>query len=166
VKASAVTKSAAARSTEADSLVGLSPRATSRICEHTLKPLLGNAGFKDFHSLLLECPRKIQQKEIVCLRDLEKTLLLTAPERAKEAGLYLDFCLTTIRCIQATVEYLSDREQTRPRDVPYSNGYFIDLVDQIRQYAQQLADAKEKGDQNEMDVDPYDSPLLSYFRPH
>ncbi|KAK3310363.1 uncharacterized protein B0T15DRAFT_387304 [Chaetomium strumarium] len=156
VKVSAVTKSAAARTTDAGSLVGLGPRATSRICEHTLKPLLGNAGFKDFHPLLLECPRKIQQKEIVCLRDLEKTLLLTAPERAKAAGLYLDFCLTTIRCIQATVEYLSDREQTRPCDVPYSNGYFIDLVDQIRQYAQQLADAKEKGDQNEMDVDPTD----------
>ncbi|GAB1311138.1 Zinc finger transcription factor ace1 [Madurella fahalii] len=155
-KTTTVTRSAAARETSAMNLPGLSPRATNRICEHTLKPLLGNSAFKDFHSLLLECPRKIQEKEIVCLRDLEKTLLLVAPERTKAAGLYLDFCLSTIRCIQATVEYLSDREQTRPRDVPYSSGYFIDLVDQIRQYAQQLSDAREKGSQDEMDVDPTD----------
>ncbi|KAL2178679.1 uncharacterized protein P884DRAFT_120270 [Thermothelomyces heterothallicus CBS 202.75] len=155
-RTTAVTRSAAARSASAATPAGLSPRATSRICEHTLKPLLANASFKDFHPLLLECPRKMQEKQIVCLRDLEKTLLLVAPERTKVAELYLDFCLTTIRCIQATVEYLSDREQTRPRDVPYSSGYFIDLVDQIRNYAQQLADAKEKGNQDEMDVDPTD----------
>jgi len=155
-RTTAVTRSAAARSVGGASPAGLSPRATSRICEHTLKPLLGNAGFKDFHPLLLECPRKIQEKQIVCLRDLEKTLLLVAPERTKVADLYLDFCLATIRCIQATVEYLSDREQTRPRDVPYTSGYFVDLVDQIRNYAQQLADAKEKGSQDEMDVDPTD----------
>ncbi|KAL2132284.1 hypothetical protein VTI74DRAFT_3971 [Chaetomium olivicolor] len=155
VKTSAVTRSAAARSAGAGTLAALSPRATSRICEHTLKPLLGKKAFKDFHPLLLECPRKMQEGQIVCLRDLEKTLLLVAPERTKVAELYLDFCLTTIRCIQATVEYLSDREQTRPRDVPYSSGYFIDLVDQIRQYAQQFADAKE-GNQEEMDVDSTD----------
>ena len=156
VKTSAVTKSAAARSTTTATLPGLSARATSRICEHTLKPLLGKSSFKDFHPLLLECPKKIQEKQIVCLRDLEKTLLLVAPERIKSAKLYLDFCLTTIRCIQATVEYLSDREQTRPRDVPYSSGYFIDLVDQIRHYAQQLSDAKAKGNPDEMDIDPYE----------
>ncbi|KAK0618300.1 hypothetical protein B0T17DRAFT_496373 [Bombardia bombarda] len=181
VKASAVTRSAAARATATtENLSGLGARATNRIIEHTLKPLLANSTFKDFHPLVLECPRRIQEKEIVCLRDLEKTLLLVAPvselvadqgvrgdayralcikERTKAVDLYLDFCLTTIRCIQATVEYLSDREQTRPRDLPYTSGYFIDLVDQIRQYAQQLADAKEKGDEAEgMDVDPYESP--------
>ncbi|KAK0729394.1 hypothetical protein B0T21DRAFT_291886 [Apiosordaria backusii] len=157
VKTTAVTRSAAAaRTTTTPATQVLGQRANNRICEHTLKPLLGKPEFKDFHPLLLECPKKIQDKEIVCLRDLEKTLLLVAPERTKSAGLYLDFCLTTIRCIQATVEYLSDREQTRPRDVPYSSGYFIDLVDQIRQYAQQLAEAKEKGDNDEMDVDPTD----------
>ncbi|KAL2199781.1 hypothetical protein P885DRAFT_74953 [Corynascus similis CBS 632.67] len=176
-RATAVTRSASARSANAAAPAGLSPRAKNRICEHTLKPLLGNASFKDFHPLLLECPRKMQEKQIVCLRDLEKTLLLVAPvselladqsvrgdtyralllkERTKVAELYLDFCLTTIRCIQATVEYLSDREQTRPRDVPYTSGYFVDLVDQIRNYAQQLADAKEKGNQDGMDVDPTD----------
>ncbi|KAK4188368.1 hypothetical protein QBC35DRAFT_206708 [Podospora australis] len=155
VKTSAVTRSAAVRAAPPVNQ-GLSRRANNRICEHTLKPLLGTAAFKDFHPLLLECPKKIQEKEIVCLRDLEKTLLLVAPERTKSSELYLDFCLTTIRCIQATVQYLGDREQTRPRDVPYTSGYFIDLVDQIRHYAQQLAEAKEKGEQDEMDVDATD----------
>lgn len=177
VKASTVTRSAASRETSsAENLPGLSARAISRICEHTLKPLLGNSGFKDFHPLIIQCPRKMQEKQIVCLRDLEKTLLLVAPvseligdkgvrgdtyralllkERTKAVGVYLDFCLTAIRCVQATVEYLSDREQTRPGDVPYTGGYFIDLVDQIRQYAQQLSDAKEKGKLDEMDLDPY-----------
>ncbi|KAK0666256.1 hypothetical protein QBC41DRAFT_154998 [Cercophora samala] len=156
-KTTAVTRSAAAaRTTTTATTQVLGQRANNRICEHTLKPLLGKPEFKDFHPLLLECPRKIQDKEIVCLRDLEKTLLLVAPERTKSAGLYLDFCLTTIQCIQATVEYLTDREQTRPRDVPYTSGYFIDLVDQIRHYAQQLSEAKEKGENDEMDVDPTD----------
>ncbi|KAK3695260.1 hypothetical protein B0T22DRAFT_100124 [Podospora appendiculata] len=156
VKTSAVTRSAASRTSSTVSQPGLSSRATNRIIEHTLKPILAKPSLKEFHPLVLECPRKIQEHEIVSLRDLEKTLLLVAPERAKTAELYLDFCLTTIRCIQATVEYLSDREQTRPNDTPYTGGYFIDLVDQIRQYAQQLADAKEKGDVDEMDVDPTD----------
>ncbi|KAJ9157703.1 Zinc finger transcription factor ace1 [Pleurostoma richardsiae] len=154
VKATAVTRSAAASSTT--TVPGLSSRATNRIYEHTLKPLLAKPSLKTFHPLVLDCPRRIQEKEVLCLRDLEKTLLLTAPERTKVAELYLDFCLTTVRCIQATVEYLSDREQTRPRDLPYTGGYFIDLVDQIQQYAQQLADAKDKESTDDMDVDPTD----------
>ena len=176
VKTSAVTRSAAARTTTT-APHGLSVRATNRIFEHTLKPLLAKPAFKDFHPLVLECPKKIQDREIVCLRDVEKTLLLLAPvseleadggvrgdtyrrlcvkERTKAADMYLDFCLTTIRCIQATVDYLTPREQTRERDLPYNSGYFIDLIDQIRHYAQQLADAKENGDdEDEMDVDPY-----------
>jgi len=157
VKTSAVTRSAA-RASAATKPAGLSDRATSRIYEHTLKPLLAKPSLKDFHPLVLECPKKIQDREIVCLRDLEKTLLLVAPEKTKTADLYLDFCLTTIRCIQATVEYLGEREQTRPRDLPYTGGYFIDLVDQIRHYAQQLAEAKENDNADKMDIDPYDSP--------
>lgn len=180
MKTTAVTRSAAARSTTSDKVSGLSARATTRIYEHTLQPLLAEPSFKDFHPLVLECPKKIQDKDIVCLRDLEKTLLLVAPvsevaveegvrgdtyralflkERTKAAGLYLDFCLTTIRCIQATVEFLSESEQTQLRDLPYTGGYFIDLVDQIRRYAQQLADAKENGASTEMDVDPYAFPV-------
>lgn len=180
VKSSALMKSAAGTSASSAALPGLGPRATNLIIKHTLKPLLVPS-FKIFHPLVLECPAKIQRKEIVCLRDVEKTLLLLAPvsqlrtdkgirgdtyralclkEKATSVKLYLAFCLTTIRCLQATVESsvisLSDREQIRPGDRPYNSGYFIDLIDQMRRYAQQLADAnKLGGEADEMSVDPY-----------
>jgi hypothetical protein len=178
--ASAITRSAATHFSTLESLPRLSPRATNRIHEHILKPLLAKSSLKDFHPIVRDCPRRIHQKEIVCLRDLEKTLMFMAPvseipdddvargvahwfsrlkERTKSAELYLDFCLTSIRCIQATVEYLNEREQTRPSDRPYSNGYFVDLVDQIKQYAQQVQAAKEKEENGEtpgeMDAELY-----------
>lgn len=164
VTASAITRSAAGHASSLQDLPGLRARASNRITEHILRPLLANAALKDFHPIVRDCPRRIREKEIVCLRDLEKTLVFMAPvsdslgtvsdgiahwfsrfqEQAKTTALYLEFCLTSIRCIQATVEFLSDREQTRPSDRPYTNGYFVDLVDQIRQYAQQVQAAKEK----------------------
>lgn len=176
VKASTITRSAAAST---NTLPGLSSRATNKICEHILKPILAKPELKTFHPLVIDCPRRIKEKEILCLRDLEKTLLLIAPvsdlqrdfgirgctyralkESTKSRGLYLDFCLTTVRCIQASVEYLTDREQTRPRDLPYTNGYFIDLVDQIQLYAKQLADSKDKQTTGDMDVDLSDEVKL------
>ncbi|KAI5926801.1 hypothetical protein F4810DRAFT_488779 [Camillea tinctor] len=181
--ASAITRSVNASQTE--SFQRLSSRAVNRIHEHTLKPLLEKSSLKDFRPIVLDCPRRIQENQIVCLRDLEKTLIFMAPvsqllkdpgvcgvtyrslclkERAKSIELYRDFCLTSIRCIQATVEYLSDREQTRPHDRPYSSGYFIDLVEQIRQHAEQMREARERqasGEElDEMDVDPTDEVKL------
>ncbi|KAG4441965.1 hypothetical protein IFR05_002584 [Cadophora sp. M221] len=156
VTASAITRSAAAHTSTIESLPRLSGRASNRIHEYILRPLLAKASLKDFHPIVKDCPRRIHTKEIVCLRDLEKTLIFMAPERTKTAALYLDFCLTSIRCIQATVEFLSDREQTRPHDRPYTNGYFVDLVDQIKQYAQQVQAAKEKEEKGEKigEMDP------------
>ncbi|KAF5671778.1 zinc finger transcription factor ace1 [Fusarium heterosporum] len=145
----AITMSAAA---SAEKLPSLGPRAVNRIHEHTLRPLLAKPTLKEFEPIVLDIPRRIRSKEIICLRDLEKTLIFMAPEKTKSAALYLDFCLTSVRCIQATVEYLSDREQIRPADRPYTNGYFLDLKDQILQYGKQLA-AKNSGD--EMDIDAY-----------
>jgi hypothetical protein len=173
---SAITRSAAAHP---ETLPRLGVRASNRIHEHILKPILAKSSLKDFHPIVRDCPRKIHDKEIICLRDLEKTLMFMAPvselqvdvgwgvahwfwrlkERTKTAALYLDFCLTSIRCIQATVEFLNEREQTRPHDRPYSNGYFVDLVDQIKQYAQQVQAAKEKEENgeklSEMDPESY-----------
>ncbi|KAM0251220.1 hypothetical protein ACHAP5_001817 [Fusarium lateritium] len=149
VQTRCITRSAAAA---AEKLPSLRPRAVNRIHEHTLRPLLAKPTLKEFEPIVLDIPRRIQSKEIICLRDLEKTLIFMAPEKTKSAALYLDFCLTSVRCIQATVEYLSDREQIRPADRPYTNGYFLDLKDQILQYGKQLA-AKNSGD--EMDIDAY-----------
>lgn len=185
--ATAITRSVTAIKTETEEeLPHLSERAINRIHEHTLKPLLAKASLKDFRSIILDCPRRIREKQIICLRDLEKTLIFMAPvsqllkddgvwgvtyralclkESAKSIDLYLDFCQTSIRCIQATVEYLGDREQTRPHDRPYNNGYFIDLVDQIRLHAEQLRAARERQEAgeklDEMDVDPYVAPPLT-----
>jgi hypothetical protein len=181
--ASAITRTAAHSSTM-ESLPRLSSRASNRIQEHILKPLLAKSSLKDFHPIVKDVPRRMHTKEIVCLRDLEKTLVFMAPvsdirvdddvargvaywysrlkERAKSAALYLDFCLTSIRCIQATVEFLHEREQTRSHDRPYTNGYFIDLVDQIKQYASQVEAAKEKASKgeilDEMDPESYVNP--------
>ncbi|EWZ50732.1 zinc finger transcription factor ace1 [Fusarium oxysporum f. sp. raphani 54005] len=167
---SAITRSVAAAS---EKLPSLGPKAINRIHEHTLRPLLAKPTLKEFEPIVLDIPRRIRSKEIICLRDLEKTLIFMAPvsqlltgfgvwentyrnlclkEKTKSATLYLDFCLTSVQCIQATVEYLSDREQIRPADRPYTNGYFLDLKDQILQYGKQLA-AKNSGD--DMDIDAY-----------
>ncbi|KAH8164090.1 hypothetical protein CIB48_g4143 [Xylaria polymorpha] len=160
--ASAITRSINTSKTE--SLPRLSSRAVNRIHEHTLKPLLAKPELKDFRPIVLDCPRRIQENQIICLRDLEKTLIFMAPERANSAKMYLDFCTTSIRCIQATVEYLSDREQTRPHDRPYNSGYFIDLIEQIRQHAQQMQESRDRlasgEDLSEMDVDPTDEVKL------
>ncbi|KAF4455007.1 zinc finger transcription factor ace1 [Fusarium austroafricanum] len=166
----AITRSAAAA---AEKLPSLGPKAINRIHEHTLRPLLAKPTLKEFEPIVLDIPRRIRSKEIICLRDLEKTLIFMAPvsqlltgngvwentyrmlslkEKTKSASLYLDFCLTSVHCIQATVEYLSDREQIRPADRPYTNGYFLDLKDQILQYGKQLA-AKNSGE--DMDIDAY-----------
>ncbi|KAK7424911.1 copper-binding transcription factor [Neonectria punicea] len=150
---SAITRSAAASASTMEKLPTLSSKAINRIHEHILRPLLAKPTLKGFEGIVLDVPRRIRSKEIICLRDLEKTLIFMAPERTKTAALYLDFCLTSIRCIQATVEYISDREQTRPGDRPYTNGYFIDLKDQILEYGRQLAAAKDSPD--DMDVDAY-----------
>lgn len=174
-QASHLTRSAASSTTAM--LPSLSHRAVNRIREHTLRPLLEKPTLKEFQAIVLDVPRRIRSKEIICLRDLEKTLIFMAPvsrlltddgvwgdayrmlrqkEKAKSAALYLDFCLTSVRCIQATVEYLTDREQIRPGDRPYTNGYFIDLKEQIYQYGKQLAAIKEKGSlADDMDIDQY-----------
>lgn len=177
--AAAITRSITA--TRSQDSQRLSDRAKNRIHEHILKPLLQDRSLKDFRPIVNDCPRRIQENQIVCLRDLEKTLIFMAPvsqlmkdpgvcgvtyrglwlkEKAKSVELYRDFCLTSIRCIQATVEYLSDREQTRPHDRPYNNGYFIDLVEQIRQHAQLMQEARQRQvdgkELDDMEVDPYD----------
>jgi hypothetical protein len=79
VAGSAITRSAAAHFSTIDSPPELSTRASNRIHEHILKPLLAKRSLKDFHPIVKDCPRRIHGKEIVCLRDLEKTLIFMAP---------------------------------------------------------------------------------------
>lgn len=182
VSASTLTGSASSRVDETIPAFGQS--ALSRIHEHIIRPLGEDPNLKEFQPIVHDVPLRIESKEIICLRDIEKTLLLLAPVRslpddtlvccflldllskrhAKSLALYIEFCLSSIRCIQATVHYLVDHEQTRPGDRPYSSGYFIDLKEQIYEYGRQLATARAKHLPEDAGLDSYASiglPLLS-----
>ena len=116
-----------------------------------------------------DVPRQIGDKELLCVRDLEKRLIWSAPVSAyeivslllgtllaahnsalldqgcsKSDRLYLLFCNTTIQCIHTAVTYIGEHEHRRPRDAPYTNGYFVDLVEQVREYARMMAASRER----------------------
>lgn len=154
--------------------------------QHILQKLLAEPSYKDFHPIVGDCPRAIDQREIVCLRDLEKTLTLSAPvsksylditeqlahwnvslkHRAKTADLYYQFCMSTITHVRTALTIgLNDHEQTRPQDRPYTEGYFTDLVAQVRQAALQISASREKeakGEElDETDVTALVSPSFS-----
>ncbi|KZF23847.1 hypothetical protein L228DRAFT_238362 [Xylona heveae TC161] len=136
----------------------LSECAAKHIKAHIIDPLLEELGLKPFHPLVRDMPRRMENKEITCLRDLEKTLLYLAPGWAVSRSSYLDFCETSIQCIHTTVKYLNEKDQRRPTDRPYTNGYFLDLVEQIRQYASMITSARSRAQSGqsprESDYDP------------
>ncbi|KAI9891658.1 MAG: copper-binding transcription factor [Vezdaea aestivalis] len=169
----------------------LTPDAIHLIQRRILTPILQRQFLKDFFPLLRDIPRRIKDKDILCVRDLEKTLLLLAPvsgplpdykdrkltlwfssvekERAKSPHLYLNFCETSIHCIQATVGHLGDADQRRPADRPYTDAYFVDLVQQVRHYAGIMAASRNKEasgrNLNDNDYHPYDASLILRFHP-
>lgn len=53
--------------------------ACKQIERYILAPLLKDPKFKPFHALVESVPKRIVKKQIVCLRDLEKTLLWLKP---------------------------------------------------------------------------------------
>ena len=138
----------------------LSEYACKQIQKHIILPIIRENKLKDFHPLVHGIPYRVARKEITCLRDLEKVLLWLAPVsfrpslwvRSLVHGLifhakkwsvskasYLHFCETSIQCIHTTVEFVNEHDQRRPADRPYTNGYFLDLVEQVRQYATMLS---------------------------
>ena len=180
---STVTRSASAISASfprADQL--LSKEAERHIRNHIIKPILDEETLKDFHPLVEDIPRRIGAKFISNLRDLEKTLFFLAPvsddikgsiravahalrdlkDFAPSPQSFLKFCETSIECLHTTVDYLSERDQRRDTDRPYTNNYFLDLVEQIRRYAEIMARTREKQasgqDLDEMDYSPYVTP--------
>lgn len=143
----------------------LSDYAAKQIQKHIITPILRQRALKDFHPLVHGLPKRICQKEITCLRDLEKTLIFLAPvsgplgpgegvftycvlrylkKWSSSKTSYLNFCETSIQCIHTTVDHLNDRDQRRPSDRPYTNGYFLDLVEQVRQYAAMMAASRAR----------------------
>jgi hypothetical protein len=161
----------------------LSKDAERHIRRHIIKPILEEETLKDFHPLVEDIPRRIGARFISNLRDLEKTLFFLAPvsddmqcsiravahalrvlkDFAPSPQSFLKFCETSIECLHTTVDYLSERDQRRDTDRPYTNNYFLDLVEQIRRYAEIMARTREKeasGEElDEMDYQPYVIPV-------
>lgn len=183
VPESAITRSMSSM-TPANAGHFLGPQACKQIERYILLPILREKRLKDFHPLVQGIPHRINHKEVTCLRDLEKTLLFLAPvSKVLELGVgeiahyfrqfkkysasskakYINFCEFSIQCIHTAVGFLNERDQRRPADRPYTNGYFLDLVEQIRQYAAMMAAsrARERAGEprNDWDYSPYVSDL-------
>jgi len=175
----AVTKSAS-NTVQGRSEHFLSEEAVRHIQKTIIRPILKEESLKEFHPLIEDIPRRIGAKYIANLRDLEKTLFFLAPvslrvpflfacalayclchakDFTSDSKSFLKFCETSIQCLQTTVDLLSERDQRRPTDPAYTNGYFCDLVEQIRRYAEIMARtrAKEAAGQelDELDYSPY-----------
>ncbi|OJD22452.1 hypothetical protein ACJ73_06201 [Blastomyces percursus] len=140
--------------------------ARKHIDHFILVPILREKRLSPFHPLIRTVPNRIESREISCLRDFEKTILFLAPvseirsldnvpdiahtvnERLKRytqsKAAYIGFCEFTIQCLHTTVGYLNDRDQRRPSDRPYTNGYFLDLVEQMRQYSAMVGASRER----------------------
>ncbi|KAB8356613.1 hypothetical protein FH972_024193 [Carpinus fangiana] len=151
---SSVTGNAALNKTSASHF--LDDRALAAIKKFVLAPLLAQEKLKAFHPIVKDIPGRIAKRQITCLRDVEKTLILSAPVsldfsapensyayhsfpvlqlRSKNPAAYLTFCETSIQCVHTTTSHLNDRDLRRPTDKAYTNNYFVDLVEQVRQYA-------------------------------
>ncbi|KAK1914833.1 hypothetical protein P3342_010822 [Pyrenophora teres f. teres] len=129
--------------------------ACKQIHDSIIKPILAEESLKDFHSLVKDVPRRIGEKNIRNLRDLEKTLIFLAPELSATSDSYSRFCQRSIQLLATTVQYLSEQDQRLPSDRPYTDGYFLDLMEQIRRYASIMAATREKEVKGE-DLDDMD----------
>ncbi|KXT13250.1 hypothetical protein AC579_1730 [Pseudocercospora musae] len=111
---------------------GLSKYAADQIHKHIIKPILAEESLEDFHDLIKDVPARIGSKDIKTLRDLEKTLIFLAPDYSATPSKYLQFCERTIRVLHTTVTTLHESDQRSvPKDRPYTQGYFFDLVEQV-----------------------------------
>ena len=141
----------------------LSAYACRQIQKHLVYPILKEETLKSFHPLVSGIPARVGRKEITCLRDLEKVLLYLAPvsdshtawegrlahcfgvQRFTESrSAFVRFCEASIQCLHTTVEHLNESDQRRPSDRPYTNSYFLDLTEQVRQYAAMISAARER----------------------
>ncbi|EPS27047.1 Cys2-His2 zinc finger transcription factor AceA [Penicillium oxalicum 114-2] len=125
--------------------------ACKQIERYLLVPLLKEPKLEDFHPLVRSVPTRIANKQIVCLRDLEKILLWLAPKFSKSRSSYLSFCEYTIQCLHTSVSHLNAKDQRLPADRPYTNGYFLDLVTQVRRYAAMVQASKAEALQSNKD---------------
>ncbi|KAM3506072.1 hypothetical protein MY10362_002571 [Beauveria mimosiformis] len=158
-----ITKQQAATRTATASNQNLAPalslETANKIRDHTLTPLSEKPSLKPFETMVLDIYSRIQSKDITCLRDVEKALFNIA-SHVKTAALYVEFNFSSIHCLQATVGHVPENERILPGDQPYTNGYFIDLKQQILEYGRVLA-TQQNGDLPEdMNIDKGDEVRL------
>ncbi|KKK26236.1 hypothetical protein ARAM_004956 [Aspergillus rambellii] len=112
----------------------LTPGGRTEIEKHILGPLLEDECLKPFHPLLEDVRQQIEDERISSLRDLEKTVFSLAPDVKIHDAAYVRFCQHTILCLGQTVSFLNDRDLCMPADRQYSNGYFVDLLEQVTRF--------------------------------
>ena len=143
----------------------LSEYACEQIQRYIIVPITKEPTLKAFHHLINSIPYRVGQKQITCLRDLEKVILWLAPVsgssylwdrslahpfgfRLKRYSVsrssFLNFCETSIQCLHTTVPHLNESDLQRQTDRPYTNGYFLDLTEQVRQYAAMITASRER----------------------
>ena len=143
----------------------LSEYACEQIQRYIIVPITKEPTLKAFHHLVNSIPYRVGQKQITCLRDLEKVILWLAPVsgsshlwyrslahrfgfRLKRYSVsrssFLNFCETSIQCLHTTVPHLNESDLQRQTDRPYTNGYFLDLTEQVRQYAAMITASRER----------------------
>ncbi|KAL2037693.1 hypothetical protein N7G274_009638 [Stereocaulon virgatum] len=122
----------------------LSAYACKQIQNHIIVPILKTEELKAFHPLVNSIPFRVKRKQITCLCDLEKVILWLAPKYSVTGSSFFKFCDTSIQCLHTTVEHLNESDRQRPTDRPYTNGYFLDLTEQVRQYAAMINASRER----------------------
>jgi hypothetical protein len=152
--------------------VRLSKSTLRAMRKYILDPLVQNSYIKEYHPIVFDAPKRLTNGSILCLRDLEKFLLFMASvshyivvlsdlkayscfsqTTVKSAIVYREFCELSIRAVQTAVDYIPEAEHTRPNDLPYTAGYFTDLVAQVREYARQISLQRQRRLANETEAE-------------
>ncbi|KAI1618313.1 hypothetical protein EDD36DRAFT_426106 [Exophiala viscosa] len=115
----------------------LNNSARNKLKEHILLPILRDDRFEEFHPFVSTLGSKTN-KNIRCLRDLEKSLIFKPLTFAISRHLFRLFGEFTIQLVVDTYQHLSESEQRRAADRAYDNGYFLDLVQQVNRLATQI----------------------------
>jgi hypothetical protein len=141
----------------------MSQHASRQIKRYILNPILQEEELTDYHDLVKQIPTRIASRSIQTLRDLEKTMIFLAPVspcfsnepvcirsylhlqvKARSPASYLRFCEFSIQAVHTAVDHINVIDQAKSTDRPYNNLYFVDLVEQVRQYARIMAITRKK----------------------
>jgi hypothetical protein len=157
----------------------LSTFARRKINKHIIAPILAEERFEDFHPLVTSLGARRNTK-IRCLRDVEQSLifqplvsqLLSEADPRSDTDAQKTFHITpqqyrafgqfAVQVVLDTHHQLPESEQRRASDTPYTNGYFLDLVDQVNRLAAQVGRSRSEAKDGEEESleSPYDEVTL------